>query len=311
MNLKHLTDQQLVVDLKNCAHQERLLLTQVLYHLKEFEVRKLYSALGYASLYDYACTELKYSTDQAYRRIQAMRLLKEIPEISNKIDSGSLSLSNISQVQRFFNETKTTTKEEKILVLKKIENKSVREVEKQLLQLSPIKPLPQEIKKQVSPTQVNVNFIMSEELEHKIEEVRSLLGPEGHKMTLSELVDQMANLSLQKLKEKKFGKFRVQNHLGEKIQHNYIATHKISAQSLTTQNNSSKNLDVKNGRYISAALKFHIWTRDKGRCTKCESKTNLNYDHLRPVALGGGTDSNNLRLLCFHCNQRSRIEARL
>lgn len=296
MNLKHLTDQQLILDLKNCAQQERQLLTQVLYHLKEFEVRKLYSALGYTSLYDYACNELKYSTDQAYRRIQAMRLLKELPEISNKIDAGSLSLSNISQVQRFFKETKTINKEEKILVLEKIENKSVRDVEKELLQLAPVKPLPQELKKQVSPTQMNVNFLMSQDLENKLEEVRSLLGPEGHKLTLSELVEQMVDLSLQKLKEKKFGKARVSHFETEHYE---------------PQKDNSKNLDVQKGRYISAALKFSIWTRDKGQCTKCESKRNLNYDHVKPLALGGSTEANNLRLLCFNCNQRSRIEARL
>jgi formate dehydrogenase maturation protein FdhE len=179
----------------------------------------------------------------------------------------------------------------------------VRDVEKELLQLAPVKPLPQEIKKQVSPTHMNVNFLMSEGLEHKLEAVRSLLGPEGHKMTLSELIEQMADLSLQQLKEKKFGKSRVRNFKTK--------SYNIASQIHEPQNINSKNLDVQKGRYISAALKFSIWTRDKGHCTKCESQRNLNYDHIRPMALGGSTDANNLRLLCFNCNQRSRIEARL
>jgi hypothetical protein len=239
-----------------------------------------------------------------------MRLLKELPEISKKIDSGSLSLSNISQVQRFFKETKMVNKDEKILVLKKIENKSVRDVEKELLQLAPVKPLPQEIKKQVSPTHMNVNFLMSEDLEHKLETVRSLIGPEGNKMTLSELIEQIVDLSLQKLKEKKFGKTRAQNLMNEKAKSEIIELGELKQTSFKKEI-KPKNLDVQKKRYISSALKFSIWIRDKGQCTKCESQRNLNYDHIRPMALGGSTDAHNLRLLCFNCNQRSRIEARL
>ena len=36
-------------------------------------------------------------------------------------------------------------------------------------------------------------------------------------------------------------------------------------------------------------LRLLVWTRDKGRYQKCGSTTELQFDHIIPVSLGGGT----------------------
>ncbi|NCN42230.1 hypothetical protein GW916_13385 [bacterium] len=102
MNLKILKDGELLKQTKELVRNERQLLTQILQHLREVERRKLFSELGYQSLFEYAVKELNYSEGQAGRRIQAMRLLKELPQLESKIASGTLSLSNISQAQIYF-----------------------------------------------------------------------------------------------------------------------------------------------------------------------------------------------------------------
>ena len=380
MNLKHLTDHQLNSDLRKLVAEERALLTTILYHLKEVEHRKLFVEYKCSSLFDYACKELKYSSDQAYRRIQAMRLLKHIPEVAPKINSGELSLSNINQAQRFFNENKISTKPEKLLVLKKLVNKSVRDGQKEILKLSPQKSLPQETQKQVSPTHTHVSFNMSVHLEQKLENIKSLLGPKAYNMSTSELVETLADLATEKLQEKKFGKKRstkgVVSHqqfvVSDLTTHDAESTfHKTSSISCTKtvlptlnvqgdlqhstfhykdhlnkfrpeQNKSPQTLNhgsrhssndytgvpktlsvstgsfedlpsttSKNPRYVSQKLKHYVWHRDKAQCTHCNSKTNLHLDHIKPVALGGQTHAHNLRLLCFHCNQRHRINMKL
>lgn len=53
---------------------------------------------------------------------------------------------------------------------------------------------------------------------------------------------------------------------------------------------------------ISDAIKGVIWRRDDGRCVKCNSKENLQFDHIIPVAKGGATSVENLQLLCRQCN---------
>jgi 5-methylcytosine-specific restriction endonuclease McrA len=64
----------------------------------------------------------------------------------------------------------------------------------------------------------------------------------------------------------------------------------------------------KSQRYISQKIKHAIWLRDKGQCQGCGSKRNLHYDHIRPVAHGGQSETANLQLLCFHCNERRAIK---
>lgn len=331
MNLKHLTDEQLQADAKILVRREREILTQVLYHLKEIESRKLYAAYGFKSLFEYACLELKYSSDQAYRRIDAMRLLKEIPEIARKLDSGELSLSNINQAQKHFKETKVMTKEMKIDVLKKLCHKSVRDAQKEILKLTPIKTLPEETKRQVTSTHSFVGFNMSAELEKKLESIKSLLGPKSYNLSMAELIDIMADLSKEKLLEQKFGKklvaasndfnkFRKLNvqDLNSKIQKNSAAQRKTKylkggcskLHGQATLNVQSELFETSN-RYVSKQLKYRVWKRDGEKCRKCNSSANLQFDHILPLALGGKTHLENLRLLCFNCNQRSRIEAKL
>jgi uncharacterized coiled-coil DUF342 family protein len=102
MKLSNLKDRELLSRTRALVQVERTTLTQVLHHLREIERRKLFSDLGYRSLFEYAVEELRYSEGQAGRRIQAMRLMREIPEMEKKVESGSLSLSNVSQAVGMF-----------------------------------------------------------------------------------------------------------------------------------------------------------------------------------------------------------------
>ena len=101
-DIKKLNDQELLKVTADLVQRERHVLTLVLHHLREVEIRRLFSDLGCPSLFEYCVRELKYSEGQAGRRIQAMRLLKELPEIEPMIRSGSLSLTNLSQAQSYF-----------------------------------------------------------------------------------------------------------------------------------------------------------------------------------------------------------------
>jgi DNA-directed RNA polymerase subunit RPC12/RpoP len=54
---------------------------------------------------------------------------------------------------------------------------------------------------------------------------------------------------------------------------------------------------------IPEAVKGEVWRRDGGRCVKCGTKQNLQFDHIIPVAEGGATSVANLQLLCQTCNR--------
>ena len=82
--------------------------------------------------------------------------------------------------------------------------------------------------------------------------------------------------------------------------------HKKEASTPTLAVAESQTSKSNNPRYISKE-KHQVWMRDKGACTCCGGKRNLHYDHVIPVALGGLATVDNLRLLCFSCNARARI----
>src|SRR5438046_3123707 len=110
-----------------------------------------------------------------------MRLLKEIPEIEQKINNGSLSLTHLGMAQSLFrkeekNESKIYSKQEKLEFLEKLQNTSKREAEKITLSLSssPITPL--EKIKVISDEDIEIKFTAKEELYKKIQKLRALLA---------------------------------------------------------------------------------------------------------------------------------------
>lgn len=50
-------------------------------------------------------------------------------------------------------------------------------------------------------------------------------------------------------------------------------------------------------------VKLLVWERDRGRCVKCGSTSELQYDHIIPVSLGGAGTPENLQILCGRCNR--------
>lgn len=57
---------------------------------------------------------------------------------------------------------------------------------------------------------------------------------------------------------------------------------------------------------IQEAVRIAVWRRDEGKCTKCGSRKNLEYDHIIPVSKGGGNTIRNIELLCEECNRKKR-----
>lgn len=55
---------------------------------------------------------------------------------------------------------------------------------------------------------------------------------------------------------------------------------------------------------IPTHVKIEVWNRDKERCVKCSSNTNLEFDHVIPVSKGGANTTKNLQLLCMNCNRK-------
>jgi len=196
MNLKLISDNELIFDLKNLVSEERELLTTILRYLREVENRKIYLQKGFPSMFSYVTEELSYSEGAAQRRIQAMRLLKDLPEIESKIQTGEISLSVASQVQSYLRKKEKKApikKEEKIALVNSLAGTSSRECERKLIKLSPDTALPREITRPLSFDATLLQLVADKDFMKKLERIKELTShqnPEGkHVQALSKAMD--------------------------------------------------------------------------------------------------------------------------
>ncbi|MCB0387141.1 MAG: hypothetical protein KDD43_17240, partial [Bdellovibrionales bacterium] len=156
----------------------------------------------------YLREELGYSEASADRRIKAMRLIKDLPEVEEKIATGSLSLSVASTVQRFLQKENRKRREEKALPFTKstklelvnsLEGRSLRDCEKKLAEISPETALPRDRTRIIAEDKVHIAFTASQSLLKKIERLKLLTchqNPQGQYETLFE---KAMDLALDKL----------------------------------------------------------------------------------------------------------------
>lgn len=297
-NLHLINDTLLIEKTEKLVREERELLTNVLHHLCEIERRRLFSALGYKSLFDFAVKKLGYSEDQAYRRIAAMRLLKELPEIETQIENGAISLTHIGLVQSYFKQEKKLqsrelSAEHKLAVIEKIASKPVREAEKITLALSSAPELlrPDRISA-ISEKSIEMKFIATNNLAQKIETLKGLLAHKYPNLSLGELFEKLCDLGL-----KEWG--YADEELSVPVLEEYTASTAVA-----TKAAAPRKLRVN----TKAQIIRGVFAQAKNKCENCDSSYALEVDHILPRAKGGSNAPNNLRLLCRHCNQRSAIE---
>jgi hypothetical protein len=275
-----LSNNELITQLKSRVSQEKELVAQVIYFLAEVQKRRLYFEYGYISLFQFCMKELGYTEAESQLRISAMRVVLEIPEVRDKIASGSLSLTSVAQAQSYFREKEKSNtslqKAEKLELLTHLENKSTRECERELIQLSSQKPLPREKVKAITETHFQVTLNISNELMEKLEKLKSLLSHKNPNMTHSELIEELADIAIEKL-----------------------------SPAIKSARAPSKRSVIQ-----------EVWIRDQEKCSyidprtkkKCESRHKLEVDHIYPKALGGSDTKDNLRLLCRAHNQWAAIQ---
>ena len=299
MNLKHLSDPDLLNQTKRLAREEQRIGIEVLWHLREIESRRLYASLGRSSLFEYVTGELGYAEGSAYRRISAMRLLGECPEYEAKLQAGSATVSTLSQVQSFLIQEKrqlgrTYSKEEKLGLLAQVEGKSHQQTERVLAELSPQISKP-DTERALNASQTEIRFTAGRELMEKLERLKNLMGHKSDTQSFAGLIEELADLALKKWDP---------------------AEKKVKETALPTSEVEENQSDLgSRSRYIPAAVRQAVWRRDGGTCSfydaklgrRCHSRHALEVDHIRPFAKGGTSDVGNLRLLCRAHNQFQAI----
>ena len=333
MFLKSIQDEKIISQLKNLVGQEREILAEILYHLLEMQERKLHLAEGYPSLYVYCVKVLNYTEAQAYRRIAAMQLLKEIPELKTNIESGVLNLTHLTQAKKHFKaEAENSTplsKEEKLDVLISLNNKTTRETEKFFAKLNP-EAIPEDKERVIRENLTEIRFVASDALLEKFKRFKEMDSHALPNPNYAELFERLVDLALREKEKKLLGKENQNSHLhpsadsavqriAQKKTKSFVAPKKRCVANEVHQNapdDKNKNETVaatfiiNRSRVIPISIKRIVIKRDGFACTfvnpttgkKCGSKYRLQFEHIHPFAKNGDHSAENITLLCQNHN---------
>ncbi len=89
--------------------------------LHKVEERRIYSERGYSSMHAYVTEYLKYSNDEAHYRISAMRIAFRAKEITESLQCGRITLTNLSKLSTHVKQNQLSVAET-VEVLERIEN---------------------------------------------------------------------------------------------------------------------------------------------------------------------------------------------
>ncbi len=319
MNLKSLADQTLVQNAKTIAREEREKMTQFLHHLKEIERRRLFSDYGYKSLFEMTVKYFSYSESEAYDRISAMRLLKELPEIvEKKINQGALTLTHLKIAQKHFRREKVATAKvlpatEKVSFLNEISNTSIREAQKITMSLSsnPESIKPDQVRV-VGIDQVELKFTVNMKTEEKMKTLKGRLAHKYPNINMAELLDLLCDFGLKALDPAKTVAQR-KSCVTNSVLQSQPKAHVSENSNVQSYLPPKPEMVVKSKPQVftksKAQIRREVYLKAQGQCEKCGSTHALEIDHIYPKALGGGDSAENLRLLCRHCNQRAAIRS--
>ncbi|WP_374079002.1 HNH endonuclease [Bdellovibrio bacteriovorus] len=307
IDLKELSNDDLVLRMEKLVRTERKITHLVLLHIAEIESRKIYAEMGYDGMYSYLTRGLGYSEGSAYRRLQSARLLKKVPSISEKIEDGSINLTQLTQVQKCIKENtksgKSVSVEKAIDVLQKLENKNSFETQKTLaLEMNLPVQSHEKIKPQ-SDDSIRLEVTLTEEQFRELEKAKNLLShicPDG---SWAEVISTLAKkFNQQKLKGRANNLKEKSKKVDEQTNSTQIV---IAARDVVANSNSCGTVPVRR-KYISIYTKRFLLNKADHCCEyrnpdtgkRCSSKYLLEVDHVHPVALGGTNEINNLRVLC-------------
>lgn len=285
MNLRNFSLTELDQRMKTLAQKERDLLYDVLLTIKEIDTRKTYLELGFTSLFEYLVQGIGYSEGSAQRRIDAARLLKEIPEMAEKIQSGEIKLNQISLLQKaarevFKTQSLKVSAQDKIELLNNLSSKSHSESQKEIASFFDLPVIEDSRQKVQANESVRIEFTLSKEAFEKLKQAQEHLS---HAVSTADLAAFLEHVCDKIIKQKTSTK---------------PSTATVAVESLSTSTKKK-------------VLKAQVCCQHKSPITGrvCSAKWFRQVDHKQSKWADGSNDIENLQTLCAqHNNLKYRKE---
>lgn len=320
--------------IKSLVGSERRIGVEILELLHEIDRRKAYAELRYDGLYTYCVKELGFSESQAYQRIQAMRALKELPELKTMIEAGSLSVSNIAKAQAYFRKENETQKKsgspssdlqpsEKMILFHSLENRTTQEADEIIAERNGEtlkRKIVIELDTELAALWSKVKGISAHRTRGQNAEILRILAQEwlrrndpARKVAREKPTSQNPTgpgFSRQTVVDPASSPVPAVHAAGgdpNLVDPNSTNQRAVPRLIKVVEQKHSQASHADSNRAPSAQLKREVWRKHDSSCALCKSQFALEVDHIEPFGLGGETREENLRLLCRSCNQAEAV----
>ena len=328
-----LSDEELTARLHVETALERKVVCTFLQLLLEFAKRDLQAKSPHATLFAYCVRELKLSESDAYRRVRTMEAARRFPIILDLLRSGELHLSAVAVLCAHL------TSENHKKLLKSAVGKSKRELEafistlpsfagpsaaRDKIVLLPQLPNPAESGPALGPRgdkeasaspagghQENPSRSAGSVATPGERSSRSTQAQAAPAARISFTADRELLAELDRARELLAHRYPG-GELGPLLKAALKALlEKVDLERQRAERRACKAQNVT--RRIPKWVRKAVRRRDAGRCAffssdgrRCAERSWLEYDHIRPFALGGRSDDpDNVRLLCRAHNQQT------
>ncbi|MGZ3782867.1 MAG: hypothetical protein ACXVCY_19645 [Pseudobdellovibrionaceae bacterium] len=285
--LSKISNFDLEFQLKNLVAKERKLLHVILEHIREVDVRKIYLERAYSSLYEYLVKELGYSGSAAMRRLEAARLLKEVPTLAEKIQEGSVNLSQIGELSRALKEKEKTCgmkvssaqKEELVAV---IMGKTTQETQKELSLALDVQPKKHDCQRMQLDESIRLEITLTKEQYQKLMTCKDLaaasLFQNQKDSSLGSLIEALADQYLAKKIKPEVDIFPAKTKTTDTKSAAKLTTKTVSETGRVIKNRVNKTLTPKTRKAVlSRDLCCQFKDQKTGR--QCKSTYALEVDH--------------------------------
>jgi hypothetical protein len=138
-SLTHVSDDEVLARTRRLVGRSNLLTAELLAHLAEVEARGIHRTRACSSLYAYCMYELRFSEDEAFRRVAAARLVRRFPALLDALASGELHLTGLLMLGPHLTEANLAE------VLARAKHRTKRELARLVRVLDPLPSVPARI----------------------------------------------------------------------------------------------------------------------------------------------------------------------
>jgi 5-methylcytosine-specific restriction endonuclease McrA len=342
VSLRSLSDHQILARVQKLVLQEREVTLQVLLHLIEIERRRLHLKQGFQSLFEYCVVGLGYSAPAAGRRIQTARCMTRFACLHGMLERNEVSLSTIAQVSRVLTEDNHEELLSRIRGKSQREVEAIlAEFQPGAMPRDRVRTVVVRVPAPSVPPASDCRATSAEPADRPADGARELprAGGACEKSAYSRNESECKDARPTTLEQRVLLQFSVHPEFMAKLNRiKSLAWHRLPANasleqvfelamdSMLEKQDPAKRIERRekrekpgaskpsqNPRHVPASVRDQVFQRDGGRCAyvgssgrRCNATNALQVDHITPIARGGRSTADNLRLLCAYHN---RLEA--